>query len=60
MNRKPENFKDRVEATSLESRLQLTKSICEARDLELVRPLPKTKSTEILLMNEMPASALGA
>ena len=34
-----------------------TKRICAARDLAIVRPLPMTKNTEILLMNEITASA---
>ncbi len=37
--------------------LRITKCICEARDLELVRPLPMTKSSEILIVNENIASA---
>ncbi len=37
--------------------LRLTNCICAARDLELVRPLLMTKSTEILVLNEIIASA---
>ena len=40
--------------------LRLTNCICEARDLGLVRLLLMTKSTEILVVNENIASALGA
>ena len=38
-------------------KLQPTNCICEARDLELVRPLLMTKNTEILVLNENIASA---
>ena len=41
----------------LSEKLQLTNCICEARDLGLVRPLPMTKNTENLVLNEIKASA---
>jgi len=44
----------------LSNKFRPTNCICEARDLELVRPLLMTKNTEILVLNEITASALGA
>ena len=38
-------------------KFQPTNCICEARDLGLVRPLLMTKNTEILVLNEIIASA---
>jgi len=49
-----------INLTAIFNVLQLTNCICEARDLGLVRLLLMTKSTEILVVNENIASALGA